>query len=62
MATDLTIARIVPAGAVSIDTSAVISELHQTWNRPDWLEFANVFADQLMPNYRRSIDDTAESR
>jgi nicotinamidase-related amidase len=52
MATDLTIARITQAGAVPIDTLAVISEMQQTWNRPDALEYANVFADYIMPNYR----------
>ena len=33
--TDLTIARIVQAGVTPIDTLAVISELQQTWNRPE---------------------------
>lgn len=52
MATDLTIARITQAGAVPIDTLAVIAEMQQTWNRPDALEFANLFADYMMPGYR----------
>jgi len=52
MATDLTIARIMQAGVIPIDTLAVISELQKTWNRPDALEYANVFADYIMPNYR----------
>jgi hypothetical protein len=43
MATDLTIARVVQAGAIPIDTLAVISEMRQTWNRPDALDFANIF-------------------
>jgi nicotinamidase-related amidase len=63
MATDLTIARIVQAGAIPIDTLAVISELQQTWNRPDALEFANIFADHMMPNYRLLMEsyDKAQS-
>jgi len=63
MATDLTIARIVQAGVIPIDTLAVISELQQTWNRPNAMEFANVFADYIMPNYRLLIEsyDKAQS-
>lgn len=63
MATDLTIARVVQAGAIPIDTLAVISELQQTWNRPNALDFANVFADHMMPNYRLLIEsyDKAQS-
>jgi nicotinamidase-related amidase len=52
MATDLTIARLAQAGVIPIDTLAVVSELQKTWNRPDALEYANLFADYMMPNYR----------
>ena len=52
MATDLTIARIVQAGVVPIDTFAVIGELQQTWNRPDALDYANLFGEHIIPNYR----------
>lgn len=52
MATDLTIARLVHAGVIPVDTLAIIAELQQTWNRPDAMEFANLFADHMMPNYR----------
>jgi hypothetical protein len=63
MATDLTIARVVQAGAIPIDTLAVISEMQQTWNRPDALDFANIFADHPMPNYRLLMEsyDKAQS-
>ena len=50
MATDITLARIVQAGAIPIDTLAVLSELMGTWNRPDAMEFGAVMAG-LMPNY-----------
>jgi len=50
MATDITLARIVQAGAIPIDTFAVLSEIMGTWNRPDAMEFAAVMAG-LMPNY-----------
>lgn len=56
MATDLTIARIVQAGVIPIDTVAVISELQKTWNRPEAPEFANLYADQPMPHYRLLIE------
>ena len=52
MATDLTIARLAQAGVIPIDTMAVVSELQKTWNRPDALEYANLFSDYMMPNYR----------
>jgi nicotinamidase-related amidase len=63
MATDLTIARIAQAGVVPIDTLAVISELQQTWNRPNAADFANLFADHMMPNYRLLMEsyDKAQS-
>ncbi|HAJ57262.1 MAG TPA: amidohydrolase [Candidatus Omnitrophica bacterium] len=52
MATDLTIARIAQAGVVPIDTFAVMGELQQTWNRPDALDYANLFGEHIIPNYR----------
>lgn len=56
MATDLTVARIMQAGVIPIDTVAVISELQKTWNRPDAMEFANLYADHAMPEYRLLIE------
>jgi nicotinamidase-related amidase len=52
MATDLTIARIAQAGVIPIDTFAVIGELQQTWNRPDALDYANIFGEHIIANYR----------
>lgn len=52
MATDLTIARLAQAGVIPIDTFAVIGELQQTWNRPDALDYANIFGEHIIPNYR----------
>jgi nicotinamidase-related amidase len=62
MATDLTLARVVQAGAMPIDTYAVIGELMNTWNRPDAMEFAGVMVD-LMPIYRVLMEsyDKAQS-
>jgi nicotinamidase-related amidase len=52
MATDLTVARLAQAGVVPIDTFAVLGELQQTWNRPDALDYANIFGEHIIPNYR----------
>ena len=56
MGTELTIARIMQAGVIPIDTLAVISELQQTWNRPEAMEFADIYADFPMPHYRLLIE------
>ncbi|WP_211178476.1 isochorismatase family protein [Brasilonema octagenarum] len=63
MATDLTLARVVQAGAMPIDTFAVISELMNTWNRPDAMEFAAVAVDHIIPPYRALMEsyDKAQS-
>lgn len=55
MATDITLARVVQAGAFPIDTLAVMSELQKTWNRPDAQEFAEIYAE-VMPNYGLLIE------
>ena len=63
MATDLTIARITQAGAIPIDTYAVLSELMSTWNRPDAMDFAMVSVDHIVPPYRALMEsyDKAQS-
>jgi hypothetical protein len=52
MATDVRIARVVQAGAVPIDTYAVLAELMSTWNRPDAMDVAAVMVDHIVPPYR----------
>ncbi len=63
MATDLTLARVVQAGAMPIDTFAVLAELQRTWNRPDAMEFAAIFAEHVIPGYRALMEsyDKAQS-
>src|SRR5881397_222492 len=63
MATDLTLARVAQAGAMPIDTYAVLAELMNTWNRPDAMEFAQVMVDHIVPPYRALIEsyDKAQS-
>jgi nicotinamidase-related amidase len=55
MATDLTTARVVQAGAMPVDTFAVLAELMSTWNRPDAMDFAQVMVD-LIPPYRALME------
>ncbi|MDA1808749.1 isochorismatase family protein [Bacillus cereus] len=55
MATDITLARVIQAGAIPIDTLAVMSEIQKTWNRPDAKEFADIYAE-VMPNYGLLIE------
>jgi nicotinamidase-related amidase len=63
MATDLTLARVVQAGAMPIDTYAVLCELMSTWNRPDAMEFAAVMVEHIVPPYRALMEsyDKAQS-
>jgi nicotinamidase-related amidase len=63
MATDITTARVVQAGAMPIDTYAVLAELMSTWNRPDAMEFAGVMVEHIVPPYRALMEsyDKAQS-
>lgn len=56
MATDITMARVVQAGAMPIDTYAVLAEVMSTWNRADAMEFANAMVDHIVPHYRLLIE------
>ena len=63
MATDITIARMAQAGAMPIDTYAVLCELMSTWNRPDAMDFAEVMVEHIVPPYRALMEsyDKAQS-
>jgi nicotinamidase-related amidase len=63
MATDITLARVVQAGAFPIDTFALLAEVMVTWNRDDAMEFAAIMADNIVPHYRLLIEsfDKAQS-
>lgn len=62
MATDLTIARLAQAGVIPIDTFAIIAELQKTWNRPDAMDYANLFADHVTPNYKLLIESHEQAK
>lgn len=56
MATDLTIARVTQAGAMPIDTFALMSEVMKTWDRPEAMDFAQVMVDHVVPAYGALMD------
>ena len=56
MATDITMARVVQAGAMPVDTYAVLAEIMSTWNRADAMEFAAIMVDHIVPHYRLLIE------
>jgi len=51
MAQEITLARVVQAGVVPMDTAAVASEIQKTWNRDDAQEWAQVYT-QIFPAYQ----------
>jgi hypothetical protein len=61
MATDLTVSRLTQAGAVPIDTGAVLSELQGSWNRPDAQQWAEVYAE-AWPHYRLLMESYAKAQ
>ena len=62
MATDLAIARMTQAGVIPMDTLAIVAELQQTWNRSDGSQFAELFADNLMPTYKCLMESYAKAQ
>ena len=55
MAQEITMARVVQAGVVPIDTAAVASELQKTWNRDDAMEWAGLYT-KVFPEYQLLIE------
>ena len=62
MATDITIARIAQAGAIPIDTFALLAEIMSTWNRPDAMDFAAIMTDHVIPPYRALAESYAKAQ
>ena len=61
MAQEITLARVVQAGVVPMDTAAVASELQRTWNRPDAAEWAEVYT-KVFPAYQLLIESYAKAQ
>lgn len=55
MAQEITLARVVQAGVVPMDTAAVASELQKTWNRDDAMEWAGLYT-KIFPEYQLLIE------
>ncbi|CAI1117151.1 hydrolase [Serratia liquefaciens] len=55
MAQEITLARVVQAGAVPMDTGAVASEIQQTWNREDAAQWAEIYT-LIFPSYQLLIE------
>lgn len=61
MAQEISLARIVQAGVVPIDTAATASELQRTWSRPDAQQWAEAYIG-VMPHYELLIESYAKAQ
>ena len=61
MAQEITLARVVQAGVVPMDTAAVASELQKTWHRDDAQEWAEIYA-KLFPSYQLLIESYSKAQ
>lgn len=55
MAQEVTLARVMQAGVVPMDTAAVCSEIQRTWNRPDAAQWAEAYSS-VFPHYQLLIE------
>ncbi|MEL0027604.1 MAG: hydrolase [Perlucidibaca sp.] len=55
MAEEITLARVVQAGVVPMDTASVCSEIQKTWNREDAQQWAEAYA-AVFPPYQLLIE------
>ncbi|MND94786.1 hypothetical protein D3C80_870180 [compost metagenome] len=51
----------VQAGVVPMDTAAVCSEIQQTWNRPDAVQWAEAYS-LIFPHYRLLIESYTKAQ
>jgi nicotinamidase-related amidase len=61
VAQEITLARIVQAGVIPIDTAAVCSELQQTWSRPDAAQWAEAYS-AIFPSYQLLIESYTKAQ
>jgi len=61
MAQEITLARVVQAGVVPMDTAAVASELQKTWHRDDAGEWAQIYT-QIFPPYQLLIESYGKAQ
>lgn len=55
MAQEITLARVVQAGVIPMDTGAVASEIQKTWHRDDAEEWAKIYT-MIFPPYKLLIE------
>ena len=58
---EITLARVVQAGVVPMDTSAVCSEIQRSWNRDDAAQWAAIYA-ALFPSYQLLIESYTKAQ
>ena len=61
MAQEITLARMVQAGVIPMDTAAVASELQKTWNRKDAQEWAEIYT-KIFPSYALLIESYTKAQ
>ncbi|MDX0509615.1 isochorismatase family protein [Sinorhizobium medicae] len=61
MAQEITLARVVQAGVVPMDTAAVASELQRTWHRDDAQAWAEVYT-KIFPPYALLIESYTKAQ
>jgi nicotinamidase-related amidase len=61
MAQEITLARLVQAGVVPIDTAAVASELQKSWHRDDAMQWADIYT-KIFPPYRLLIESYGKAQ
>ncbi|HEX6013797.1 MAG TPA: isochorismatase family protein [Geminicoccaceae bacterium] len=61
MAQEITLARVVQAGVVPMDTAAVASELQKTWNREDAPAWAEIYT-KIFPSYQLLIESYTKAQ
>jgi nicotinamidase-related amidase len=61
MAQEITLARVMQAGVVPMDTAAVASELQKTWNRDDAMEWASIYT-KIFPAYQLLIESYTKAQ
>ena len=61
MAQEITLARIVQAGVVPMDTAAVASEIQGSWNRDDAAQWAEVYT-HIFPAYQLLMESYSKAQ
>ncbi len=61
MAEEITLARIVQAGVVPMDTAAVASEIQRSWNRDDAMQWVEIYT-RIFPEYQLLIESYTKAQ